>query len=92
MVSRDGGHRPRWRGDGRELYFLRGKQMFVVRISTDPATAPGPPTRLFDLSVAYEQGLRYGVGGDATRFLVMEPMTSATYFLRVTLGWQYGPG
>jgi len=75
-VSRDGGHAPRWRGDGRELFFLAldGTMMAAGLASTKDfrATVPEP---------LFQSGLKsmannhpYAVTKDGTRFLI--PMTS----------------
>ena len=45
------------------------------------------PTRLFDLPGDFDEGYRYAVGGDASRFLVLEPMTRATHYVRPAMGW-----
>ncbi|MDA1236335.1 MAG: hypothetical protein O3A53_16245 [Acidobacteria bacterium] len=48
QASIEGGARPRWRGDGKELFFVDGATLLAVSVSTDPAFALGRPQRLFD--------------------------------------------
>lgn len=76
QVSRDGGHDPRWRRDGRELFYLsnEGKLMSVkVRSgSTFQAEAPEP---LFQIQNVHRiaSGLGYfswAVSPDGERFLI----------------------
>lgn len=52
-VSRNGGSLPRWRGDGRELYFLApaGKLMSVP-VAADGT--PGAPEMLFTVTSAVD--------------------------------------
>ena len=50
QISADGGDKPRWRRDGKELYYLarNGKMMAVPIKSTASTFEPGMPTALFD--------------------------------------------
>jgi Tol biopolymer transport system component len=85
-VSKDGGSHPVWRGDSKELFFVRGADAMLMAVSI-PATAqwdPGPPTPLFVTAVRRASpGQQYAVTKDGTRFLmnsrvqdtVVEPLT-----------------
>src|SRR5262249_32614085 len=47
-VSNDGGNDPRWRHDGRELFYLSGdNHLMSVEIKPGPAFAAGVPVALF---------------------------------------------
>jgi hypothetical protein len=75
QVSTAGGLRPRWRADGRELYFLdldRGLE--VAAIDATAASPPGVPHRLF--VAASVSG--YDVTPDGQRFLVHRPLENAS--------------
>ena len=48
QVSRDGGTQPRWRKDGRELFFVRGDTLFAIAVSTGPTFSVGEAVRLFN--------------------------------------------
>ena len=71
QVSQDGGGEPRWRADGRELYYV-DQNNFIVAVEVNPGAAtfePGSTTRLFQFHGAGGQW-RYDVTRDGQRFLV----------------------
>jgi hypothetical protein len=84
QVSVDGGNFPRWRRDGKELFFYFNNSMFAADISaTDSSVAPGPPRTLFQLanpSIVAPHGVynRFAVSPDGKRFLVSQPGAGAT--------------
>jgi dipeptidyl aminopeptidase/acylaminoacyl peptidase len=71
---------PRWRGDGRELYFVSAQGLMSVAIDTSgPTPRPGVPRGLFPLagnpnlqghSDVYH---RFAVSADGQRFLISRP-------------------
>ena len=74
QVSTGGGHSPRWRGDGRELFYLTPRgEMRVVTIAAAQPFVAGPPRTLFHV-----EGIRAGTPGstsyevtrDGQRFLL----------------------
>ncbi len=78
-ISIAGGQAPRWRGDGKELFFeaADGKIMAVpVNRAVPGANAafePGAPLALFDAHLAHESQARYfeyDVTADGKRFLI----------------------
>src|SRR5204862_7360273 len=78
QVSVDGGNSPRWRRDGRELFFMaqisRGKMMAVDVKSVGTSLEFGPPRALFDsdyvnLSAGHPYKT-YAVTADGQRFLI----------------------
>jgi serine/threonine protein kinase/Tol biopolymer transport system component len=79
QVSTEGGSQARWRGDGRELYYLAPDgYVMAVAIETQPVFRPGPPRRLFQLP---EKPLRdtpvfEDVTPDGKRFLLNVPVTA----------------
>ena len=81
QVSSGGGREPRWRGDGKELYYLSldGKVM-AVSVRTDGAafqySAPKVLFTLFTLAQGFTYGT-YHVTRDGRRFLFVEPAAEA---------------
>jgi Tol biopolymer transport system component/predicted Ser/Thr protein kinase len=90
QVSAEGGAEPRWRGDGRELFFLSpAHQIMSVSISGGRATSA--PKALFQTRVPLTENVyrrNFAVSSDGQRFLVNvsdgEPMTEP---LTVVLNW-----
>ena len=74
QISTNGGSQPRWRRDGKELYYLAldGKLM-AVDTTTSAGFGSGIPRSLFDtgLSVSPLQD-QYAVTSDGERFLVLK--------------------
>jgi Tol biopolymer transport system component len=87
-VSAAGGSRPRWRRDGRELFYVSGdNEMMATRIRLASSDVQiGAPQRLFRIDPA---GWRdYDVTGDGERFLavVNVPVADADA-IAVTTNW-----
>ena len=78
QVSTDGGQFPRWRRDGRELFFYFNNNMIAADVRvTGSSVEPGVPRTLFGLavpSVALAHGVynRYAVTADGQRFLISQ--------------------
>ena len=72
QVSAAGGSFPKWRGDGRELFYLAadGKMMSVAVDGTGGAFRAEAPRALFHAPVASLVGYQYAVTSDGERFLV----------------------
>src|SRR5215469_8022022 len=72
-VSINGGQSPRWRGDGKELFFVSpDAEMMAVDITPDPVNPPGVPRRLFPLKSADPTDLaNYDVRPDGQQFLIL---------------------
>jgi Tol biopolymer transport system component len=75
-VSIDGGLWPRWKGDGSELYFALGNDIFAVEVRYDPVRL-GRPEKLFarpeyDDRQPYGWPATFDVTPDGQRFLVTE--------------------
>jgi Tol biopolymer transport system component len=73
LVSINGGYEPRWRADGREIYYLsEDRQLMVVSVSAS-AKPLGVPRRLFPTDVYPGVSVlrtHYVPSRDGTRFLV----------------------
>jgi len=86
QVSNNGGSRPIWSGDGRELFFFdSGERLMVAGVETRPAFRTGLPKPLFDLTNARD----YDIAPDGARFVILRsPETGgAPRPLAVVLGW-----
>jgi len=81
QVSTRGGREPRWRGDGKELFYLDpdGNLMSVELAIEGDRFEPGQPQRLFNVGFPLPGGdtlpnYFYAVTADAQRFLINEPL------------------
>ena len=84
LVSRGGGTEPRWRGDGRELFYLAANgKMMVVDVNAGPEFHAGLPTPLFQTSPGTTVG---DVTSDGKRFLFVTPPGASAPFT-VVLNW-----
>jgi hypothetical protein len=72
QVSTGGGFTPRWRGDGRELFYptLDGRMMSVAVDGTTAGFRADIPRPLFQAAIVQEPGYQYDVAADGQRFLV----------------------
>jgi Tol biopolymer transport system component/predicted Ser/Thr protein kinase len=80
-VSSGGGTVPRWRADGRELYYLSAGRMMAVDVATrGAALAIGESVPLFPYShanVTHPDYFPYAVSNDGVRFLLTREMRGA---------------
>jgi Tol biopolymer transport system component len=75
QVSRGGGTEPRWRGDGKEIFYIgAGSTLTAVPVSSAGTFAAGNPTPLFRTQlraqVSSTDQFSYDVTKDGQRFLV----------------------
>jgi len=75
QVSRGGGSEPRWRGDGKEIFYLGPTGMLTaVPVSTEGGFSSGTPTPLFQFhgraGISSTDVFSYDVAKDGKRFLV----------------------
>jgi hypothetical protein len=89
-VSNGGGVNPRWRRDGRELFFAsldRGSIM-AADVMPGPPFFAGPPHRLFGVAPSAAE---YDVGPDGQRFLIYKaPPEAQDTPITVVLNWWAG--
>jgi Tol biopolymer transport system component len=93
QISSDGGADPRWRGDGRELFYIStGGRMMAVDVAPSPAFAAGVPRPLFEINVMdlwQDARNHYDVSRDGARFLVASPVENTKRLpLTVVVNWQ----
>jgi len=95
-VSNQGGNRPRWRRDQKELFYLSAGRAGVMtaEVQIDGANIrTGAPRQLFPLPWPLPVLVSpYDVTADGQRFLVLEPDSASTgsAVLTVMLNWQAG--
>ncbi len=98
MVSTNGGNQPRWRRDGKELFYLGpDRKLMVVDVKEDGNSfTASSPRALFDMRVATitlgpSSNSTYEVARDAQHFLVNTQVEeSAPSPLTVVLNWTAG--
>jgi len=94
QVSTAGGAQPRWRADGRELFFLDdpGRNLMSVTVGARPELRLSAPQRLFDTHQSRRIGFflfGYDVSRDGHRFLVNAAAPDASPSeINVLLNWQ----
>ena len=93
LVSRGGGVQPRWRRDGKELFYISpDSKMMSVEVKTQPVFQSGTPHSLFQTDIV-DTGIRTGpiswdIAPDGNRFLIIAPNSSERSSLTVALNWQ----
>jgi hypothetical protein len=89
QVSSAGGMQPRWRRDGKELFYLSldGAMMAAAVVAADqPLT--GLPVRLFQTRLSPAPTVpQYDVSADGSRFLVLEPSALGGEPVTFVLNW-----
>jgi serine/threonine-protein kinase len=75
QVSSGGGSAPLWSRSGRELYYMRGKNMYVVRINSGASFSAQPPQVLFTIPYGIRAGSlargTFAITPDDQRFLMV---------------------
>jgi len=98
QVSNGGGVLPRWRRDGKELFYISGtggagaKLMAVSVRSSGTSVETDTPRELFPVTFPGNVTSPYDVSSDGQRFLVLELTggNQAPAPLTVVLNWQAG--
>ena len=89
QVSLDGGAQPRWRGDGRELFFIdyQGRMMSATVERGSPPKI-GVPRKLFDTGLIPDPTVnQYAVTRDGLKFLVLEPRKGFSESYSAIVNW-----
>ncbi|MGD0923343.1 MAG: protein kinase [Terriglobia bacterium] len=93
QVSSAGGEEPRWRQDGKELFYLSTEgKMMAVAVTTGASFKAGSPVALFQTHrrqpVSSQDHFSYDVSGDGQRFLIDTKVDEANAApLSVFLNW-----
>jgi hypothetical protein len=89
-----GGELPRWRRDGKELFYHSGNTFFAVEVKTEGASfEAGIPRPLFDVATVTNFNTSgstpFVVTRDGQRFLVLAPVERETSEpLDVVVNWR----
>jgi eukaryotic-like serine/threonine-protein kinase len=75
QVSRGGGSEPRWRGDGKEIFYIAPSGMLTaVAVNDEGAFSTGTPSSLFQIHgrapISSTDAFTYDLAKDGKRFLV----------------------
>jgi Tol biopolymer transport system component len=85
QISDKGGTAPRWRRDGKEIFYIEQGKLMAVSVGTRPTFSPGTPMPLFGkplLPVGYE------VAPDGKRILILErPAGEPPLSIHVVHNW-----
>jgi Tol biopolymer transport system component len=89
QLSTNGGSEPSWRRDGKELFFLRDRQLFAVDIRvTASGVEHGAPKPLFTAPFSPEiRRNRYVPSADGQRFLVIAQGEQRGRQAHIVLNW-----
>jgi Tol biopolymer transport system component len=88
QVSTEGGREPRWRRDGKELFYLAGTSLTAAAVTTAAERpAIGKATRLFELQTPRGANEVYDVAPDGRRFLVDVAAAQPNDPITVVVNW-----
>ena len=89
QVSRNGGTEPRWRGDGKELFFLASdnKLMAVTVNAKESSLEIGNAQPLFETRPATTPGTHYDVTRDGKRFLIDMAEEGSSAPITLVVNW-----
>jgi eukaryotic-like serine/threonine-protein kinase len=94
LISTKGGELPRWRRDGKELFYHFGNTFFAVDVKTEGASfEAGIPRPLFDAATVTNNivggSTPFAVTRDGQRFLVLSPVDKEVSMpIEVLVNWQ----
>jgi Tol biopolymer transport system component len=94
QISAGGGSWPRWRRDGRDLFYVAsGPKVMAVTIETEPAFSAGAPRALFDVPDSLPAGGAIGivdpfdVSPDGQRFLLSPSTLNGAEPVSLIVNW-----
>jgi serine/threonine protein kinase len=89
QISTDGGTQPRWRHDGKELFYLAlDRKLTAVTVMSGATFEADTPRVMFETTLpigAFRQ--EYLVSSDGQRFLLNAPLETTTSPMTVVLNW-----
>jgi eukaryotic-like serine/threonine-protein kinase len=94
QVSTSGGEEPRWRGDGKEIYFMApDSKLMAASVDTASGFESGTPAVLFQTDpqerIATTEMIIYAVSRDGQRFLVNTSYNNGSeHPMSVVLNWK----
>ena len=95
-ISSNGGTQPRWRADGRELFYVRSDGMLMaVAVKAGADFEPGAPSALFRTDIPRSGGtgiygytMNYAVSRDGQRFLITTTAGAPDFLpTKIVLNW-----
>ena len=88
LISTDGGSRPLWARNGRELFYRNGDKLMSVDVMTQPLFTAGKPRVLFEMK-HLDSFHDYGVTPDGQRFMMIRRATDAAApaQINIVLNW-----
>src|SRR5579884_1855799 len=87
QISKSGGHEPRWRSDGKELFYLSAdEKMVAVSLTTQPMLQVGQSKELFQARPRFGPGA-YTVTPDGQKFLINSRIGEQDQPLTVVVNW-----
>jgi Tol biopolymer transport system component len=91
-VSTAGGYSPRWRHDGKELFFVSADgKIMAVAVKAGPTFVPGSPVALFDTHDHDPSNFGYDVRHDGQRFLISRTLEGGPPVpVNICLNWLAG--
>jgi len=94
ILSTDGGEAPRWRADGRELFYMNGGAIFSIAVQPGSDQEFGAPQKLFsqrllgDFPSPAPGGRYFDIAPDGQRFLlVLRKEPSGQSPVSVVVNW-----
>ncbi len=89
QISTAGGAYPRWRRDGKELFYIAADQrLMAVAVHADSAVQAGQPQALFEPRFSGIPVIPHSVSADGQRFLINTPVEEFNSApLTVVLNW-----
>ena len=89
QISAEGGTQPRWRRDGKELFFLApDRKLMAVSVKTGAAVESEVPRAMFQTALdTGELRQTYAVSADGLRFLLNTPVDTESPPITVVLNW-----
>jgi hypothetical protein len=89
-ISSAGGSHPRWRRDGRELFYVSPEpelKLMAVDIMLEPHFSAGIPRPLFEPKLRAFTPFQYDVAPDGQRFLVLRSVVNQSEPLTLVQNW-----
>src|SRR6476661_5748278 len=88
QISAAGGTEPRWRRDGKELFYLAADQKITaVPVRAQSRFVPGPPHALFVAPMIDDRDWGYDVTADGQRFVIGLAASGPVAPINILLNW-----
>jgi eukaryotic-like serine/threonine-protein kinase len=88
QVSTNGGERPIWRHDGKEIYYRANLQMMAVKVNVKGETIElGKPEALFEVAVRNLAGRWYDVSSNGRFLMNTSPATAQAPNFELVVNW-----